>query len=89
MRKVGSVIVKVFITTVELRGLTALDEDLHCYGNLVDVVICMCACEIVVCAVSSIVDSVATKVLNQCTSLGRAWSRLKTTTTIANDVNDS
>lgn len=83
-----SAIVKVFTIMVELRGLTALDEDPHCCGNRVDVVIYMGACEIVVCGLSSIAESMAKEILHCRKSSKRARSMLKLTTTIANDIND-
>jgi len=73
---------------VELRGLTALDEDVHCCGNHVDVVTCMDAREIVVCGLSSIAESMAKEILHRRKISKRARSMLKLTTTTANDIND-
>ena len=81
-------VVKVFATMVELCGLTALDEDLHCCGDSVSVVICMGACEIVVCGLSSIEESMAKEILHCRTKSKRARSMLKLTTTIAHGTND-
>ena len=78
---------RVFTTVVELRGLTALDEVLHCCGDRVDVVVCMYACKIVVYSLSSIAGSRPEEILRRRTSSKRVRGMLKLTTTIANGIN--